>query len=46
MLPDSRRWALVRLQLALPRPIVVDVAASMLVGLGLYWFVSRSLISS
>ncbi len=38
-------WVLVRLRLALPRPIVVDVAASMLIGLGLYWFVSRSLIS-
>jgi len=26
----------------LPRPIVVDVAAAFLVGLGVYWFVSRS----
>jgi hypothetical protein len=33
-----------RLKLALPRPIVVEVAASFLVGLGLYWFVSRSYI--
>jgi hypothetical protein len=39
-------WVLVRLRLALPRPIVVDVAASMLIGLGLYWFVSRSFIAS
>jgi hypothetical protein len=38
-------WMLVRLRLALPRPIVVDVSASMLVGLGLYWFVSRSFIA-
>jgi hypothetical protein len=38
-------WVFVRLRLSLPRPIVVDVAASMLVGLGLYWFVSRSFIA-
>ena len=31
-----------RLQLALPRPIVVDVASASLVALGVYWFVSRS----
>lgn len=31
-----------RLKLALPRPIVLDGVASGLVGLGLYWFVSRS----
>jgi HupE / UreJ protein len=30
-----------RLGLALPRPLVVDVAASCLVALGLFWFVSR-----
>jgi hypothetical protein len=29
-------------RLALPRPIVVDVAAAFLVGLGLFWFVSRT----
>ena len=34
--------ALRRLRLALPRPIVVDVASSFLVALGVYWFVSRS----
>ena len=28
--------------LALPRPIVVDVASAFLVGLGVFWFVSRS----
>jgi len=33
---------LARMKLALPRPIVVEVAASFLVGLGIYWFVSRS----
>jgi hypothetical protein len=31
-----------RYRLALPRPIVVDVASTFLVGLGVYWFVSRS----
>jgi hypothetical protein len=31
-----------RYQLVLPRPIVVDVAAAFLVGLGVFWFVSRS----
>jgi hypothetical protein len=31
-----------RLKLALPRPIVVDVSAAFLVGLGVFWFVSRS----
>lgn len=31
-----------RLHLALPRPIVVDTAASALVGMGLYWFIGRS----
>jgi hypothetical protein len=34
--------ALRRLHLALPRPIVVDVASAFLVGLGTFWFVSRS----
>jgi hypothetical protein len=29
-------------KLALPRPIVIDVASSFLVGLGVFWFVSRS----
>lgn len=33
---------LTRLRLALPRPIVVDVASSFLVGLGIFWFISRS----
>jgi hypothetical protein len=31
-----------RLRLALPRPMVVDVASAFLVGLGVFWFVSRS----
>jgi hypothetical protein len=31
-----------RLRLALPRPIVVDVASAFLVALGVFWFVSRS----
>lgn len=33
---------LMRARLALPRPIVVDVLSAGLVGLGVYWFVSRS----
>jgi hypothetical protein len=31
-----------RIKLTLPRPIVVDAAAALLVGLGLYWFIGRS----
>jgi HupE / UreJ protein len=31
-----------RFRLALPRPIVVDVASTFLVALGVFWFVSRS----
>jgi hypothetical protein len=34
--------ALTRLKLAPPRAIVVDIASASLVGLGVYWFVSRS----
>ncbi len=33
---------LVKYKLALPRPLVVDVASSFLVALGVFWFVSRS----
>jgi hypothetical protein len=33
---------LARMRLALPRPIVVDVASSFLVAIGLFWFVSRA----
>jgi len=33
---------LVRLQWSLPRPIVVDVTASLLVAIGTYWFIGRS----
>jgi len=35
-------YLLSRLKLTLPRPIVVDVAASALVGVGMYWFIQRS----
>ncbi len=35
---------LVRYRLALPRPIVTDVAAAGLVGLGTFWFVARSFV--
>jgi hypothetical protein len=31
-----------RLRLALPRPLVVDVASAFLAAMGLFWFVSRS----
>jgi hypothetical protein len=34
--------ALRKLHVALPRPVVVDVASAFLVGLGVFWFVSRS----
>ncbi len=33
---------LTRFKLALPRPLVVEVASSFLVGLGVFWFISRS----
>jgi hypothetical protein len=33
---------LVRARLALPRPIVVDLASTYLVGLGVFWFLTRS----
>ncbi len=33
---------LAKCKFALPRPLVVDVASSFLVGLGVFWFVSRS----
>ena len=33
---------LAKYKLALPRPLVVDVASSLLVALGVFWFVSRS----
>jgi hypothetical protein len=36
--------ALRKLQLALPRPIVVDTASAFLVGLGTFWFVTRSFV--
>jgi hypothetical protein len=35
---------LARAKLALPRPIVVDTVAAGLVGLGMYWFISRSYV--
>jgi HupE / UreJ protein len=35
-------FVLVKARLALPRPIVVDVAASALVAIGTFWFVGRS----
>jgi hypothetical protein len=35
-------YLLAKAKLTLPHPIMVDVAASFLVGLGLFWFISRS----
>ncbi len=35
-------WLLHRWRLTLPRPIVVDVCASALVAVGVYWFIGRS----
>jgi hypothetical protein len=35
-------WALSKVKLTLPRPIVVDVASACVAGIGIYWFVSRS----
>ncbi len=37
---------LVRIRLALPRPLFTDLAASFLVGEGLYWFVGRTVVLS
>jgi hypothetical protein len=36
---------LVRAKLTLPRPIVVDTVSAGLVGLGMYWFISRSYVT-
>ncbi len=35
-------WLLVKMKLALPRPIVTDGGSAVLVGIGVFWFVSRS----
>lgn len=35
-------WLLVRVRLAIPRPLFTDIAAAFLVGEGLCWFVQRS----
>jgi hypothetical protein len=35
-------WLLVRVRLAMPRPLFTDIAAAFLVGEGLCWFVQRS----
>jgi hypothetical protein len=38
--------ALMRLRLAVPRPLFTDLAAAYLVGEGLYWFLGRSIMLS
>lgn len=35
-------WLLMRLKFTIPRPIVVDVASAFLIGIGTFWFVTRS----
>lgn len=35
-------WLLIKAKLALPRPLVVDLASAALVGIGLYWFLGRA----
>jgi hypothetical protein len=35
-------WVLVKLRLAMPRPLFTDIAAAFLVGEGLFWFLGRS----
>ncbi len=35
-------WLLTRLKLTLPRPLVTDVLAAALIGIGTFWFVGRS----
>jgi len=35
-------WGLVRLRIAIPRPLFTDLAACFLVGEGLYWFFGRT----
>ena len=37
-------WLLVRTRLAMPRPLFTDVAASFLVGEGLFWFLGRTVM--
>jgi hypothetical protein len=39
-------WLLVRVKLAIPRPLFIDIAAAFLVGGGLCWFVERSVTLS
>jgi hypothetical protein len=36
-------WCLVKVRLAMPRPLFTDIAAAFLVGEGLYWFIGRSI---
>ncbi|HKJ74909.1 MAG TPA: HupE/UreJ family protein, partial [Alphaproteobacteria bacterium] len=37
-------YALVRVRLAVPRPLFTDIASAYLVGEGLYWFITRSMV--
>ena len=37
-------YALVKVRLAVPRPLFTDIASAFLVGEGLYWFITRSIV--
>jgi hypothetical protein len=37
-------YLLVKMRLGMPRPIFTDIAASFLVGEGLYWFLGRTVV--
>ena len=37
-------YCLVKVRLAVPRPLFTDIAAAFLVGEGLYWFIGRSIV--
>jgi hypothetical protein len=39
-------WLLAKARLAVPRPLFTDIAASFLVGEGLYWFLGRTLTAT
>ena len=46
-LPTNRllfAYALVKVRLAMPRPLFTDIASAFLVGEGLYWFITRSIV--
>jgi hypothetical protein len=38
-------YLLTKMKLGIPRPIFTDIAASFLVGEGLYWFLGRTVLA-